>query len=98
MSESRVPLTGRSLRFAAGMFQDMARTRDAAACAREASAARAAAATSRNPLLCLSRAAWWAAVADRRAAPDVHAASAVSTGAADRHQRVAGPAGMSDRG
>lgn len=68
MGDPAVPLTARSLRFAAGMFQDVAHTRDAAACAREASAARAAAMTSRNPLLCLARAAWWAAVADRREA------------------------------
>ncbi len=46
----------------------MAHTRDAPTCAREAGAARAAAATSQTPLLCLARAAWWAAVADRRAA------------------------------
>jgi hypothetical protein len=68
MSDPTVPLTGRSLRFAAGMFQDISRIRDAAACAREAGAARAAAATSQAPLLCLARAAWWAAVADRCAA------------------------------
>lgn len=68
MIDPTVPLTARSLRFAAGMFQDMARTRDTAGCAREASAARTAAATSRNPLLCLARAAWWAAVTDQRAA------------------------------
>ncbi|MGH4025180.1 MAG: hypothetical protein ACRDRV_11435 [Pseudonocardiaceae bacterium] len=67
MIDSRVPLAGRSLRFAPGVFSDMARARDTAACAREAHAARQAAATSANPLLCLARAAWWAAVADRRA-------------------------------
>ncbi|MGH3902690.1 MAG: hypothetical protein ACRDTE_00565 [Pseudonocardiaceae bacterium] len=70
MIDPMVPLTGRSLRFAGGVFQDMARTRDAAAC-REAGAARPAAATSPDPLLCLARAAWWAAVADRRAACEV---------------------------
>jgi hypothetical protein len=61
MIDPGIPLTGRSLRFAPGLFSDMARTRDTAACTREAHAARAAAATSANPLL-------WAAVADRRAA------------------------------
>ncbi|MGH3813421.1 MAG: hypothetical protein ACRDUV_13365 [Pseudonocardiaceae bacterium] len=66
MIDPMVPLTGRSLRFAAGVFQDMTRSRDAAACAREVGASRAAAATSPDPLLCLARAAWWAAVADRR--------------------------------
>ncbi len=80
MIDSSVPLTGRSLRFAAGMFPDMACTRDAVACAREAGAARAAAATSGNPLLCLARAAWWAAVADRRVASDVSEVSGVSAG------------------
>ncbi|MGH4025184.1 MAG: hypothetical protein ACRDRV_11455 [Pseudonocardiaceae bacterium] len=68
MIDSRVSLAGRSLRFAPGMFSDLARSRDTVACAREAHAAREAAATSANPLLCLARAAWWAAVADRRAA------------------------------
>ena len=67
MIDSRVPLAGRSLRFAPGMFSDMARSRDTAACTREAHAARTAATTSANPLLCLARAAWWTAVADRRA-------------------------------
>lgn len=49
----------------------MIHTRDAAACAREADAARAASATSQKPLLCLARAAWWAAVADRNTTSEV---------------------------
>ncbi|MGH3905724.1 MAG: hypothetical protein ACRDTE_16300 [Pseudonocardiaceae bacterium] len=71
MSDPMVPLARRSLRFTVGMFADMAHTRDVATCAREACAARVAAATSQHPLLCLARAAWWAAVADQRTASGI---------------------------
>lgn len=58
-----VPLARRSLRFADGVFHGTANAADPLACERSAQAARAAAATSDNPLLCLARAAWWSAAA-----------------------------------
>lgn len=66
-----IPLEGRSLRFAAGTFQQMAQTRDAATCIRDARKARIGAAASldeRARLKAIARAAWWAAAADRCAA------------------------------
>ncbi|MCA1674219.1 MAG: hypothetical protein LC799_19185 [Actinobacteria bacterium] len=64
MVDQRTPLDERSLRFAVGMFQGTANAVDAQTCEHSARAARGAAATSDHPLLCVARAAWWAAVAD----------------------------------
>lgn len=65
MVNPRVPLTERSLQFRGHLFRDMTRTREAWTCRDEARKARTAATTSANPLLCLARAVWWEAVADR---------------------------------
>ncbi len=99
MIDPMVPLAGRSLRFAVGMFPDMVHTRDAATCAREASAARAGADTSQHPLLCLARAAWWAAVADRRAASGIfHRDRALVGGGGDASGDQDGGAGGDGQG
>ncbi len=67
-----VPVLGRSLTFAVGMFQHMAQTRDVATCRHEAELARAAAAATSSGewvrMTYVAKAAWWAAVADRCAA------------------------------
>lgn len=65
MADPTVPLTERSLQFAGHLFRDMTRNREARACRNEARKARNAATTSTHPLLCLARAVWWDAVADR---------------------------------
>ncbi|MGH3904843.1 MAG: hypothetical protein ACRDTE_11735 [Pseudonocardiaceae bacterium] len=80
MIDPRIPLTERSLQFAAGTFHDMVHTRDAQTCARAACVARAALSTSQHPLLSRARAAWWAAVADYRAAAEGSDAERVSSG------------------
>ncbi len=90
MSDSRVPLTGRSLRFAAGMFQDMARTRDAAACAREAGAGPRSRRDITESAVVLGPGGVVGSGGRPARSPRRPRGISGQCGAADRHQRVAG--------
>lgn len=65
MADPSVPLDERALYFSHHVFHQLTYTRTAAMCRDDARKARAAIRYSDHPLLCLARAAWWEALADR---------------------------------
>lgn len=68
-----VPLAERSLRFPDGQFRGTTQAGNVEVYRHHTRVNREVAATSAHPLLCVARAAWWAAAADAAAARALHA-------------------------